>query len=537
MKKILNGLILIALISFCGCIDEFLDEPIRGQQQLDEFFTSEEACIRFINGTYEMINGNQWKEVSFYRSMTDMATDDMWAGNTAQAREDVTNHAHYTITNYGSDYYVNFWKSMYIGIARCNLALDKIPGVTMDETLRNRLNSETMFLRAFYYFELLINFGGIPIVTDYNELFETDILYYERSEPEEVWQLIESNLLEAIDVLPQKSEYSTEDMGRATKGAAMAYLAKAYLFQEKYEEAENVAGQVISSNEYDLEPDFADIWSVDNHHGIESIFEVEYIYDVSFGTVQEVKVSGVGGYLSVSEGSRAYRPGWGWGTPTSDLENAFLREHDSIRLRSTIIKHGEPVYGDPDVPDGIFDAVPSENKSGRINRKFYIPIAKRPEIWDVGLVPLSHIHMRYADLLLIHAEAAYFNGNQDAALNSLKKVRERVGLTTDMSLSGDALRDAIWKERRLELALECHRLFDIRREKIDGIPVIARILGPEGSFISYNLNENTDLFETTNDQEPMDKGIHFDINKHLVLPIPPQEIQRSEGRIQQNPGY
>jgi len=529
MKKYLIYIFVITVISI-SCTEEFLDEPIRGQQQLDDFFTSEEACIRFVNGTYEMLNGNIWRDVAFFRSMSDMATDDMWAGNTIQPRPDITGHAHYTINNPGSPYYSDFWKSMYLGITRCNLALEKIPKVEMDQKLKDRLLSEVKFLRALYYFELVINFGGIPITLDFNELFESGILYYERSEPEKVWKVIESDLKEAKDVLPEKSELSKEELGRATRGAALSYLAKAYLFQEKWTEAQATALLVISSNEYDLEPDFANVWSVENHHGIESIFEVEYIYEPTFDNV-----SGIGGSLSIMEGSRAYRPGWGWGTPTSDLENAFLSEKDSIRLRSTIIKHGNPVYGDPAIP--VFDALPEENKSGRINRKFYIPIAQRPDPYEIGKLPLSHIHMRYADLLLIHAEASFFAGDTENALGSLKKVRDRVGLITDMGLSGEALRNAIWKERRLELALECHRLFDLRRQKIDGTPLIAKILGINGSFVHYNVNLNTDKFETTNNHEAMNKGEYFDINVHLVWPIPPEEIQRSEGRIKQNPGY
>ena len=106
-----------------------------------------------------------------------------------------------------------------------------------------------------------------------------------------------------------------------------------------------------------------------------------------------------------------------------------------------------------------------------------------------------------------------------------------------MALSGDALRDAIWKERRLELALEHHRLFDLRRQKINGVPRIALLMGPDGSFVRYNTEISTDPFETTNLNEPQEKGIFFDINTHLLWPIPPEEIQLSQGNIVQNPGY
>jgi hypothetical protein len=137
----------------------------------------------------------------------------------------------------------------------------------------------------------------------------------------------------------------------------------------------------------------------------------------------------------------------------------------------------------------------------------------------------------------MHAEAAYFNNDLTSAKLSLKRVRDRVQLTTNMSLTGTALRDAIWKERRLELALEQQRLFDLRRQKINGVPRIALIMGPNGSFVKFNKEVSTDPFETTNLNESQDKGIFFDISKHLLWPIPPAEIQLSRGNITQNPGY
>ena len=110
-------------------------------------------------------------------------------------------------------------------------------------------------------------------------------------------------------------------------------------------------------------------------------------------------------------------------------------------------------------------------------------------------------------------------------------------METDRSLSGNALRDAIWKERRLELALEQQRLFDLRRQKLNGEPRIASILGPNGTFVKYNTEVSTDSFETTNLGEPQNKGALFDVNVHMLWPIPPEEIQLSRGNITQNPGY
>lgn len=524
MKKIIIGLIIFANL-FLGCTDKFLDQPLRGQQKLEDFFASGMASERFVNGIYQKVNGESWWQINFFRSIADMATDDNWSGNTIQPRADVTGIAHYNVFE-GSEYIVAFWEHNYIGITRANLALDQIPTVEMDETLRARLLAEAKFLRAWFYFELVKNYGGVPIVLTWDELFGPEVYKYKRSTVTEVYTVIEQDLLDAIKDLPLKSQYTAADMGRATKGAAQALLAKAYLYQEKWGLAENMAENVILSNEYKLEDKFEDVFKPNHFYGIESIFEVGYINNQLY--------TDIGGQYSTISGSRADQ-GWGWGAPTSHLEKAFLDEGDNIRLRSTIIKHGDPVYGDPAVSS--FNAVPAENKSGRVSRKYYIPKADRPAVYQRGQHPLSHIHIRYADLLLIHAEAAYFNGNKDGALSSLKKVRDRVNLTTNMNLEGDALRDAIWKERRLELAQEFQRLYDLRREKINNVPRLALIMGPQGSFVQYNLHDNNDPFETTNTGEAMDKGILFDIKKHLVWPIPPKEIQLSQGNVEQNPWY
>lgn len=523
MKKVLIITIFASLI--VGCTNDFLDQPLRGQQELDDFFSSGEASERFINGIYQKVNGENWSQINFFRTINEMATDDEWAGNTEQPRADITGIAHYNVFP-GSTYINSFWANNYIGITRANLALDHITSVKMDENLKKRLLAEAKFLRAWFYFELVKNYGGVPIVTTWDELFKPEVYKYKRASASEVYALIENDLKDAIDILPMKSEYAQKDMGRATKGAAESLLARAYLYQEKYPEAEQMSQQVINSNEYQLEENFADIYKPDHRYGVESIFEVGYINNEQFANI--------GGVYSTTQGSRADQ-GWSWGTPTSDLENAFLEEGDTIRLRSTIIKHGEPVFGDPDVTE--FDAAPSRNKSGRINRKYYIPKAQREEPYQLGQHPLSMIHIRYADLLLIHAEAAYFNGNEEEAVNSLKEVRDRVNLETNLSLTGPELRDAIWKERRLELATELQRLYDLRREKINGVPRIEMIMGPDGSFVNYNLHENEDPFETTNMGESMDKGILFDPNIHLLWPIPPEEIQLSQGSITQNPGY
>ncbi len=521
MKKIF---ILFSVVLFSAC-EDFLEEPVRSKPTLTEIFSSQESVESFVNGAYDGVMENDWWQINFFRQITDMATDDCWAGNTEQSRPDILTIAHFDNVDVGSSYFMNFWNYQFRGITRCNLIIQEMDNVDFDESLKNRFQGEAKFLRAHFYFELVKNFGGVPIITTFDELLKSEIREYVRKPEAEVWALIEQDLKDAIDLLPLKSEYAADDMGRATKGAAQSYLAKAYLFQEKWQEAADMAALVIASGEYQLEPSFDDVWSVVNPNGVESIFEIQYRSDPTFS---------IGGVFGVTTGSRE-DGGWSWCVPSSNLEQAYLAEGDNIRLRNTIIKHGEPVYGDPEVTE--FDAGLSRNKSARINRKFYIPTAYRETPYSPRNLPLNHILMRYADLILIYAEASYFAGDEGEAVAKLKMIRDRVSLTTDMSLSGTALRDAIWKERRLELALEQHRLYDLRRQKVNGVPRIASVLGPNGSFVKYNTQESTDEYELGNLKEKQSKGSTFDVTKHVVWPIPHSEIVLSEGRIEQNPNY
>ncbi len=230
--------------------------------------------------------------------------------------------------------------------------------------------------------------------------------------------------------------------------------------------------------------------------------------------------------------------GWGWCMPTSDLENAYLSEGDEIRLKSTITKWGDAAYGD-EVLNPTHKFSLNDNKSGRICRKYYIPVATRRALDKKdGHLPLNVPLIRLAEMYLTRAEANYHLNDADGAMKDINVVRARVNLDPVEGMAGPNLLRKIYKERRLELAFEGLRLFDIRREKdpSTGKPVIESLMGPNGTFVQYNLN-STDPYETTNTKEPQDKGINFDPSKHLLWPIPQLEIDLSNRVIEQNPNY
>jgi hypothetical protein len=169
--------------------------------------------------------------------------------------------------------------------------------------------------------------------------------------------------------------------------------------------------------------------------------------------------------------------------------------------------------------------------------KLYIPKSKRPEPYDAPHIPLNYRLLRYADVLLMYAEVENALNNDSEAQWALNQVRARVNLAPVMA-TGTQLRNAIRLERRLELALENNRLYDLRRWKDDnGKTAIQNVMGPNGSFVQYNLNISTDKYEKTNQKENSNKGYAFREGRDELFPIPNSEITMSEGSIQQNPLY
>lgn len=387
--------------------------------------------------------------------------------------------------------------------------------------------------------DLVGNFGGVPLVL---KMLSSNDMNLGRSSKEEIYQQIENDLKSAVHMV--NTTYGSEGKGRATVWTCTALLARVSLYQGKWKEAYHYADTTIMNSGCKLEPDFLDIWNVNNHNGIESLIEVQTSSEVGkiLGNPLSTLCGGRGESLEnfPSKDPNDIMDGWGWGVPTSDLENCYLSEEDEIRRRSTITVCGDAVYGDEDLnPTYVFDL--AQNKSGRVIRKYYIPIATRRTLEDKRYnAPLNTPIIRLAEIYLTRAEAAFHLGMFDEAMDDVDIIRARVKLSPKKgTVTGNEILYAIWKERRMELAFEGLRLFDIRRQ-IDPVtnqPVIADLFGPNGSFVRYNMYESTDQYETSNLKELQNKGINFDINKHLVWPIPQSEIDRSFGTVTQNPNY
>ena len=550
MKQLLAILTLFGSLTFTSC-EDFLTEEVRGQQNLDTYFTTADECEAYITGCYQDITCGGWWNINTVWLLSEMCSDDAWMGNTTQSQSDYISLAHYQGNGASNGPISNFWQYRYKGILRCNIAIDRIAALETPETeARDRLVAEARFLRGFYYFELVRNFGGVPLMTSY--LLPEEVGGVTRASAEEIYAFIEADLQAAAEVLPPRS---AAQVGHATSGAALGLLGKVYLYQEKWQEAHDVLKEVIDSGEYDLMDDFGQVWDMNYDNGKESLFEVQYEYS-------DVSTILVGGSLATVTGCRnGPGDGWSWCQPSANLEAAYIEAGDTTRLRWTIIKTGcteiagedqfdqfiqnskdmdsyeayiERYGWDPDCY--IID--PAQHKSARIIRKYFLPLADRPEVYNTDKSPLNHRILRFADVLLMYAEACNELGNDADARTALNRVRDRVHLPAVTS-SGWDLRKAIRLERRLELAFEENRLYDIRRwTDENGKKVICNILGPNGSFVQWNLDPATrDLYEWENQGESSDKGSTFQEDRDMVFPIPLYEITMSNGSIEQNPGW
>jgi len=375
------------------------------------------------------------------------------------------------------------WETHYQAIGRANQALLYLPDLDIDPDLKNRLIGEAKFLRALTYFRLVQLFGGVPLidkVPDVSSQEDINKAFIRRSEAD-LYAFIEADLLEAIDYLPLKSEYAPADLGRATRGAAQALMAKVSLYQGNWQEVLTLTQEIISSGQYELEADYANIWREAYENGIESIFEIQ-------GRGSD-PAYGVDNYYT-SQGARG-QGGWGWGfnEPTQDLIDTY--EPGDTREDGTIIFIGEILYDGREVPPTV--------QNPRYNEKAYVSMSYTSGDKNVRL-------LRYAEVLLMHAEAANELGDAGTAQTMINIVRNRAGLADTPAATQAEVRDAIWDERRVELAMEHDRIFDLRRQ---------------GRVAEVMLAH----------------GVPFVQGKHELYPIPEDQIAQSNGLLEQNPGY
>lgn len=485
MKKIfISAFALSALLFSVSCSEEFLDVDQTETISTSDLtlFNNDEGAKSFVTAIYNKFL--DWNMSSFsWNGMSSIASDDADKGSSpgdTGTDKDLMDALTY---NASSLSVFEVFEGNYQGIGRCNQALSLIPQLDKaDPALRDRLIGEAKFLRAFMYFTLVKCYGGVPIIDHVpNPSLEEDrVMQLTRKSKAEVYAFIEKDLNDAIAVLPNKSSYPLAERGRASLGAAHALLAKVSLYQGKWQQVIDNCDAVTG---YSMVTDYASQYRLAGEFDSESIFEIS--------GVGSNPAKGVQGY-SVSQGARG-AGGWGWGfnTPSMSLVNAY--ESGDVRKDATIIFAGTTLY------DGR--VVPTTVENPMYNYKCYS--SAFTDGWETDA---NIKYLRYSEVLLMKAEALNELTQTSSAKTILDLVRSRAGLGGTPATSQNDVKIAIWKERRVELAFEHDRFFDL-----------VRTGQAQAAFAA--------------------DGKTFVVGKHELFPLPQKFLNETKGLSNQNPGY
>lgn len=435
MKKILPFFLILFWASSCDVLDQIPESNFTPAN----FYKNADDAKAAVNSVYDPMNtAEMYNQVMWI--IQDQATDDSeWGGGRSTANQAKNDLDKYTFTPATSTF-LSVWSTIYRGINRANTVLERVPGITMDTELQTRLLAETKFMRGFYYFTLVRLFGGVPLLL--KETTSLNNLQVSRATAEEVYAQVIKDFSEAEAVLPLT--YTGADKGRVTKGAATAFLAKVYLTREDWANAALKAKQVIDSGVYDLWANYSDAFLIANKNGKEAVFEVQALG----GGFNEG--SFMQGYMRPNFDRVNNIAGFGDDPVTKNLYDTYTaadkRRDVNIRLYSATSTPAAPAS--VDYPAYVYKYLdPSATANGEGSNNYPI--------------------IRYPDVLLMYAEALNEQAAGNAeAFNVINKIRTRAGLAVlPSTLSQAAFRDAVLLERRLELAFEGHRWYDLVRTK------------------------------------------------------------------------
>ena len=487
------GTVLLSLGLLSGCGEKFLEATPTDQVTDANFYKTTSDAILATNAVYsELAKAGQYNYALWGIGDigSDLSTTGGGGGGDGAEQQQMDNF-NMTSTNPLTG---RLWGGCFIGIGRANIVLQKVPAMTIDPAIQQRSIGEAEFLRAKFYFDLVRAFGAVPLLTvPPSTLAEVNV---PRTPTAQIYAQIEKDLLDAITKLP--ASYSGNDLGRATKWAAAGLLAKVYLTQNKLPEAATQARLVIASSGKSLWDSYADNFKVANEYGKEALFEVGYIAGRN-----EYTFDGLGFVGNEFFGPRGQgivpQGGYGFNIPEPDFVAGY--EAGDLRRDVTIWKPGD-VY-----PDGRVQPTSLPGSPNGFGLKKWFVGKVNTNVWDSELnIPV----MRLAEVYLMLAEAV---GTTPEGLEAINKVRRRAfGLPVntasprDLSaaLSATAFKQAVWRERKYELAFENDRWFDMKRtgELLTSPQLIAKGVKP------FNV----------------------------LLPLPQTELDVNTG-LTQNPGY
>ena len=484
-----------------ACKKDFLDRPAQGQYSEGNypFASGSGAFDPAIFEAYDALRLYGVHSAGFQAAVS-VRSDDADKGSTPSDGANTRQFDDFTLTS-TNGLTNGMWLDHYTVINRSNIVLERIKtdqSPLTPESVKLSGQAEARFIRAYAYFMMVRYFGGVPLI-DSIATDQVSSANIPRSSAAEVYALIESDLQFAATHLPLSWE--SRFIGRLTKGAANGLLAKVYLTQKKWAAAKSAAGLVIQSGQYDLSTPYNTIFGEAGENSKESVFEVQ-----AAATPSETRRYGV--QYAANQGVRgtgSWNLGNGFNVPSAALESAY-EPGDPRKARTILYSGGTSVYNEP-VPSGLPN--PSYNHKAHSSPSFRARYLDNFGYW------MNVRILRYSDVLLMYAEAANEIGGADNtqdALNKLEMVRLRARngnasiLPEVTTTNQEDLRQAIRHERRVELGMEHDRFFDLVRWGIAG-PVLRAA------------------------------GKNFVEGRDELIPIPQAQIDLSNGKLTQNPGF
>ena len=507
MKKIIICSIFSGFIFLWSCSKSFLQVPTTTPVPEND----PNAAQNYVTAAYSSLiyvdAGGGWIYDTHgvaYVAATNIMSDDADKGSFDLDQPPINELDNFTETSANS-MAAALWNGYYAAIARTNNSLDALAVAPLDSATAKKLRGEILFIRGYYYFNLVRFFGGVPIVTyvpNGPRAAVSDTTLVTRASAADIYnQVIIPDLQYAVDNCPLKGQTPT---GRITKGAAETLLAKVNMYLKNWDKVKSLTDDVIASGLYSLVPDYATIWRQAGDNNAESIFEIETgEYSGTDGGIplysemQGPRNLG-GNWSNPTFPNPTGDRGWGFCTPSLSLINAY--EPGDVRKAATIISVN--LNSPTGIGDTLWDGfmIPVGTQSPYYNYKAYHS-EKLESFFTNRDREIKNVHvLRYAEVLLMSAEAAtQMSGD---VLTPLNLVRARANLAPVSS----ADQNTVWNERRVELALEHDRFFDIVRQ------------GRAAAVMQAN-------------------GKNFKAGVNEVLPIPGTQIALSGGRLTQNNGY
>lgn len=533
MKKYI--VILSAALALVSC-NKWLTEDGPMVNRVSDYFVASDNAVQVVTAAYVPL---MWEYQNGYFPewyFGDIASDDALKGgqnkNDGPDLYDIDNFK--VVSNNGI--VLQFYRAQYQGIARANLALAEVEKMVVSEDLtqelKDRCLGEAHFLRAYYYFRLVRMFGGVPKVEA--TVYDGADWIQPRSTVEQIYELIFSDLEAAEKALPKKGVLSADDLGRATKGAAQAMLLKTNLYfaqwnvnngkdgSDYYKKAEDWGKQFLTdqASQYSLCPKYADNFTLEGENGPESVFEIQYMEDgmSDYGEGNGFSRGTFDVILTRFRGPAFGEAGWGFNRPTQNLYDEF--EAGDPRLAATIL-----------VPTD--EQITNEAEQVYLGSRYH---SLKRSLMDATTGQYLHLNhdsrgainnqqIRLSDVYLMIAEVAVERNDAATAKSMLEKVRARArqGAAILPAFPGyngysdtiDDLRKAIRHERRVELAMEGHRFFDLCRWGV--------------------AKEVMDAYKASESAEVKAEMADFTKGKHELFPIPQEEVKL--GSLEQNPNY